>query len=144
MENMILNNIDNKKEKENLSPKIYDNVEIIIDPELEDESTVDIAEYFDKHILQCRICGNMFPSDEILTDKDECPICSETSSDGYVYKGKLGNVSDKENDDFNTDEINMNFDDYENDLEFDIENDEDDEEISFNVEDEEPQITIKN
>ena len=146
MEDIILNTINEKedKEKDDLSPKIYDDVEIIIDPKLEDESTVDIAEYFNKHILQCRVCGNMFPSDKILTDEDECPICGETSSDGYIYKGKLGNVSDDENDDSNTDEIDMNFDDYENDLDVDIEEDKSDEEISFNVENEEPQITIKN
>ena len=69
--------------------KIFDDVEIIVDPELEDESTVDINDYLNKYILQCRVCGNMFPSTEILDNDSECPICDSKSSNGFIYKGKL-------------------------------------------------------
>ena len=140
MDDLILKLDNEKNEKEDLSPKIFDDVDIIVDPELEDESTIDLAEYFNKFILQCRICGNMFPSDEILTDDDECPICGETSSDGYIYKGKLGKELDDENKDT---EIDIKQDDDIKEIKIDnIPEDED--EISFNVEDEEPQITIEN
>ena len=75
---------------------IFDDVEIIVDPELEDESTVDINDYLDKYILQCRICGNMFPSTELLDNATECPICDSKSSNGFIYKGKLRKKKDKE------------------------------------------------
>lgn len=77
--------------------KIFDDVEIIVDPELEDESTVDINDYLNKYILQCRVCGNMFPSTEILDNDSECPICDSKSSNGFIYKGKL--LKKKTNDD---------------------------------------------
>lgn len=87
---------DNKK-----MPNIFDDVEIIIDPELEDESTVDINTYMNKYILQCRICGNMFPSEELLDDNNECPICGSVSPDGFIFKGKL---KPKEKEDITEDE----------------------------------------
>ena len=68
---------------------VFDDVEIIVDPELEDESTVDINDYLNKHILQCRICGNMFPSTIILDNETECPICDSKSAEGFIYKGRL-------------------------------------------------------
>ena len=74
---------------------IFDDVEIIVDPELEDEATVDINDYLNKHILQCRICGNLFPSDEIPDDDSECPICDSKSPQGFIYKGKLLNKNNK-------------------------------------------------
>lgn len=83
----------NDKNKTN---NIFDDVEIIVDPELEDESTVDINDYLNKYILQCRICGNMFPSTEILDNDTECPICDSKSSNGFIYKGKLLKKKDKE------------------------------------------------
>ena len=83
----------NDKNKTN---NIFDDVEIIVDPELEDESTVDINDYLNKYILQCRICGNMFPSTEILDNDIECPICDSKSSNGFIYKGKLLKKKDKE------------------------------------------------
>lgn len=83
----------NDKNKNN---NIFDDVEIIVDPELEDESTVDINDYLNKYILQCRICGNMFPSTEILDNDTECPICDSKSSNGFIYKGKLLKKKDKE------------------------------------------------
>lgn len=87
---------DNKK-----MPNIFDDIEIIIDPELEDESTVDINTYLNKYILQCRICGNMFPSEELLDDNNECPICDTVSPDGFIFKGKL---KPKENKDITEEE----------------------------------------
>lgn len=75
--------------KDEKSTNIFDDVEIVIDPELEDESTVDINNYLNKFILQCRICGNMFPSEELLDNDTECPICDSISSDGFIFKGKL-------------------------------------------------------
>ena len=33
--------------------KIFDDIQIIVDPDLEDESTVDINNYLNKYILQC-------------------------------------------------------------------------------------------
>lgn len=69
--------------------KIFDDVEIIVDPELEDESTVDINDYLNKYILQCRVCGNMFPSTDMLDNDSECPICDSKSSNGFIFKGKL-------------------------------------------------------
>ena len=81
-----LNDFYDSKENNN---NIFDDVEIIIDPELEDESTVDIANYLNKFILQCRICGNMFPSEEMLNNDSECPICDSKSPDGFIFKGKL-------------------------------------------------------
>jgi predicted Zn-ribbon and HTH transcriptional regulator len=81
-----LNDLYNTEEENN---NIFDDVEIIIDPELEDESTVDINNYLNKFILQCRICGNMFPSEELLDNETECPICDSKSSDGFIFKGKL-------------------------------------------------------
>lgn len=96
-----------KNEQDVKDFKIFDNVEIIVDPELEDESTIDINNYLNKYILQCRICGNMFPSDEMLDNDTECPVCNETSNDGFIFKGKLknknkeDNVSDKEIDAIN-------------------------------------------
>ena len=77
---------------------IFDDVEIIVDPELEDESTVDINDYLNKHILQCRICGNMFPSNDILDNDTECPICDSKSPNGFIYKGKLLNKKSKNED----------------------------------------------
>lgn len=68
---------------------IFDDVDIIVDPELKDLSTIEINNYLNKHLLQCRICGNIFPSDKILNNEDECPICYNTSINGYIYKGKL-------------------------------------------------------
>lgn len=81
-----LNDLYTSEEK---NDNIFDDVEIIIDPELEDESTVDINNYLNKFILQCRICGNMFPSEELLDNETECPICDSKSSDGFIFKGKL-------------------------------------------------------
>lgn len=78
---------------------IFDDVEIIVDPELKDDSTVEINEYINKHILQCRICGNMFPSTEILDNEAECPICGSISPNGFIYKGTLKHKNiDSEND----------------------------------------------
>ena len=74
-----------------------DDVEIIVDPELEDESTVNINNYINKFILQCRICGNMFPSDEILKNETKCPVCGEVSNDGFILKGKLKKNRNEEN-----------------------------------------------
>lgn len=76
---------------------IFDDVKIIIDPELEDESTVDINNYLNKFILQCRICGNLFPSDEMLDNENECPICNSKSSDGFIFKGKLKKKKEEDN-----------------------------------------------
>lgn len=81
-----LNDLYTSEEKKN---NIFDDVEIIIDPELEDESTVDINNYLNKFILQCRVCGNMFPSEEMLDNDSECPICDSKSSNGFIFKGKL-------------------------------------------------------
>lgn len=86
------------KSKDESNIKIFDNVDIIVDPELEDESTVDINNYLNKIILQCRICGNMFPSNEMLNNDTECPICGEISNDGFIFKGKLKNADEKEMD----------------------------------------------
>lgn len=88
---------DETDKKKNTS-KIWDDVEIIVDPDLEDESTVDINDYLNKYILQCRICGNMFPSTDILDSDSECPICSSISPNGFIYKGKLLKKKDKESD----------------------------------------------
>lgn len=88
--NLILkddNYITNNPEQS--SAKTWDDVEIIVDPELEDESTVEIDNYLNKYILQCRICGNMFPSKELLKGEDKCPICGSVSPNGFIYKGKL-------------------------------------------------------
>lgn len=105
---MIMNDFLQLKNEQDVKDfKIFDNVEIIVDPELEDESTIDINNYLNKYILQCRICGNMFPSDEMLDNDTECPVCNETSNDGFIFKGKLknknkeDNVSDKEIDAIN-------------------------------------------
>lgn len=84
--------------------KIYDDIQIIVDPDLEDESTADINDYLNKHILQCRICGNLFPSDEILDNDIECPICDSTSSEGFIYKGKL--LKKKDDEELSEDEQN--------------------------------------
>ena len=81
-----LNDLTASEENKN---NIFDDVEIIIDPELEDESTVDINNYLNKFILQCRICGNMFPSEEMFDNDTECPICDSKSSNGFIFKGKL-------------------------------------------------------
>ena len=64
-----MNNFLELKNEDNTNIKVFDDVEIIVDPELEDESTVNINNYINKFILQCRICGNMFPSDEILKNE---------------------------------------------------------------------------
>lgn len=88
-----LNDLYSNEEKQN---NIFDDVEIIIDPELEDESTVDINNYINKFILQCRICGNMFPSEELLDNESECPICDSKSTDGFIFKGKLKKKNEKE------------------------------------------------
>lgn len=92
-----MNNFLKLKNKENSNIKVFDDVDIIVDPELEDESTVDINNYINKFILQCRICGNMFPSDEILENETECPICGEISNDGFIFKGKLKKNKNEEN-----------------------------------------------
>lgn len=92
-----MNNFLELKNKENSNIKIFDDVDIIVDPELEDESTVDINNYINKFILQCRICGNMFPSDEILENETECPVCGEISNDGFIFKGKLKKNKNEEN-----------------------------------------------
>lgn len=81
-----LNDMYSSEENKN---NIFDDVEIIIDPELEDESTVDINNYLNRFILQCRICGNMFPSEEMLDNESKCPICDSKSIDGFIFKGKL-------------------------------------------------------
>ena len=73
--------LNTDKEKNN---DIFDDVQIVIDPELEDESTIDINNYLNKFILQCRVCGNMFPSTELLDNETECPICDSKSSDGFM------------------------------------------------------------
>ena len=89
MDNFLqLQNVDEETDN-----TIFDDVEIIVDPELEDESTVDINNYLNKFILQCRICGNMFPSEELLNDEEQCPICDMSSPNGFIYKGKLLNKS---------------------------------------------------
>ena len=92
-----MNNFLELKNEDNSNIKVFDNVEIIVDPELEDESTVDINNYVNKFILQCRICGNMFPSDEILENETECPVCGEISNDGFIFKGKLKKKQNEEN-----------------------------------------------
>ena len=91
-----LNDMYNSEEKQN---NIFDDVQIVIDPELEDESTVDINNYLNKFILQCRICGNMFPSNEVLSEEDECPICDSKSADGFIFKGKLKKKNNDDNQD---------------------------------------------
>lgn len=98
-----------KLENEQNSYNIFDDVEIIVDPDLEDKSTVDINNYLNKFILQCRICGNLFPSDEILDNNSECPICNSKSSNGFIYKGKLLHKSNDEDDDqeLSDNEINV-------------------------------------
>ena len=83
--------------KDEKDKDVFDDVEIIIDPELEDESTVDINNYLNKFILQCRICGNLFPSDEMLDNENECPICNSKSSDGFIFKGKLKKKKEEDN-----------------------------------------------
>lgn len=88
-----LNDLYDTEEK---NDNIFDDVEIIIDPELEDESTVDINNYLGKFILQCRICGNMFPSEELLDNDTECPICDSKSGDGFIFKGRLSKKNKKE------------------------------------------------
>ena len=85
------------KSENNSNIKVFDNVNIIIDPDLEDESTVNINKYINKFILQCRICGNMFPSDEILKNETKCPVCGEVSNDGFILKGKLKKNRNEEN-----------------------------------------------
>lgn len=80
----------------NKEKHIYNDVEIIIDPELEDESTIDINNYVNKFILQCRICGNLFPSEELLDDDSECPICDSKSPNGFIFKGKLKHKENKD------------------------------------------------
>ncbi len=92
-----MNNFLELKNEDNSNIKVFDDVEIIVDPELEDESTVDINNYVNKFILQCRICGNMFPSDEILENETECPVCGEISNDGFIFKGKLKKKQNEEN-----------------------------------------------
>lgn len=92
-----MNNFLELKNEDNSNIKVFDNVEIIVDPELEDESTIDINNYVNKFILQCRICGNMFPSDEILENETECPVCGEISNDGFIFKGKLKKKQNEEN-----------------------------------------------
>ena len=89
IENNFLQLNDMYSNKDSNDTHIFDDVEIIIDPELEDESTVDINDYLNKFILQCRICGNMFPSEEMLDNDTECPICDSKSSNGFIFKGKL-------------------------------------------------------
>ena len=92
-----MNNFLELKNEDNTNIKVFDDVEIIVDPELEDESTIDINNYVNKFILQCRICGNMFPSDEILENETECPVCGEISNDGFIFKGKLKKKQNEEN-----------------------------------------------
>lgn len=92
-----MNNFLELKNEDNSNIKVFDDVEIIVDPELEDESTIDINNYVNKFILQCRICGNMFPSDEILENETECPVCGEISNDGFIFKGKLKKKQNEEN-----------------------------------------------
>lgn len=92
-----MNNFLELKNEDDSNIKVFDDVEIIVDPELEDESTVDINNYVNKFILQCRICGNMFPSDEILENETECPVCGEISNDGFIFKGKLKKKQNEEN-----------------------------------------------
>ena len=104
----LLNNTNSDK---TLFNNIFDDVEIIVDPDLEDESTVDIEDYLNQHILQCRICGNLFPSETILND-EECPICGETSQDGFIYKGKLKrkeSSNDEDEDNNDNDDNNNNY-----------------------------------
>ena len=84
---------------ENERNNIFDDVEIIVDPELEDESTITINDYLNKYILQCRICGNMFPSTDILDNESECPICDSKSINGFIYKGKLLKKKNKDTED---------------------------------------------
>ena len=92
-----MNNFLELKNEDNTNIKVFDDVEIIVDPELEDESTVNINNYINKFILQCRICGNMFPSDEILKNETKCPVCGEVSNDGFILKGKLKKNRNEEN-----------------------------------------------
>ena len=92
-----MNNFLELKNEDNTNIKVFDDVEIIVDPELEDESTVNINNYINKFILQCRICGNMFPSDEIWKNERKCPVCGEVSNDGFILKGKLKKNRNEEN-----------------------------------------------
>ena len=92
-----MNNFLELKNEDNTNIKVFDDVEIIVDPELEDESTININNYINKFILQCRICGNMFPSDEILKNETKCPVCGEVSNDGFILKGKLKKNRNEEN-----------------------------------------------
>ena len=39
----------------------------------------------------------MFPSDEILENETECPVCGEISNDGFIFKGKLKKKQNEEN-----------------------------------------------
>lgn len=89
MDNFLQLNDSYLNDDTNENNGIFDDVEIVIDPELEDESTVDINNYLNNFILQCRICGNMFPSKEMLDNDTECPICDSKSSNGFIFKGKL-------------------------------------------------------
>ena len=91
MQNFLELNDNYNEEKKT---HIFDDVEIIVDPELEDESTIDINNYMNKFILQCRICGNLFPSEELLDDDSECPICDSKSPNGFIFKGKLKHKQD--------------------------------------------------
>lgn len=84
----------NDSNKNNI--KLFDDVEIIVDPKLEDESNIDINKYLNNFIFKCRICGNLFPSKDVLEDNSECPICNSQSPNGFIFKGKLLNKKEKD------------------------------------------------
>lgn len=78
--------------------QLYNDVDIIVDPELDEHSTVDINNYLNDYILKCRVCGNLFPSTELLDDDSDCPICHQNSVDGFIFKGKLLSKENKQDD----------------------------------------------
>lgn len=101
-------------EGDDLPKDVFDDVAVIIDPDLDPEQVTDSIdelqqlidetpdgevptsdEYVGDITYTCPICGNKFFNDTELKDGDECPVCGETP-EAFILMGEVSKLDDTE------------------------------------------------
>ena len=104
----------NPIEGESLPEDTFDDVAVIIDPDLDPEQVSDSIdelqqlidetpdgevptsdEYVGDYTYTCPICGNKFFNDTELAEGSECPVCGETP-EAFILMGEVSKIDDKE------------------------------------------------
>ncbi len=104
----------NPIEGESLPEDTFDDVAVIIDPDLDPEQVTDSIdelqqlidetpdgevptsdEYVGDFTYTCPICGNKFFNDTELAEGSECPVCGETP-EAFILMGEVSKIDDTE------------------------------------------------